>query len=245
MRARRKLWLLQLLALAAMSRPLMGQTARPAPFAGEIAEFAVRDQVRMPPKCGLLFVGSSSIKLWVGLDRDFADASPVQRGFGGSQTEHANLYFDQLVARYNPGRIVLYEGENDIDAGKPLAEIEADLLTFMRRKTEALGATPVYFIAVKPSPARWAQFDRQSTLNARVRALAAKRDDLVFVDVVPDMLDRLEGEPRPDLFIADRLHMNEHGYAIWRQRLRDALRTVPASAAPHCGDPDGRQPKAQ
>ena len=244
-RMRCKSLLLTLVALAAAPGQLTGQITPPPPFAGEIAEFAIRDQVRMPRECGLLFVGSSSIKLWVGLEQDFAGRNPVQRGFGGSQTEHVNLYFDQLVARYRPSRIVLYEGENDIDAGKSLEEIETDFLTFMRRKTEALGATPVYFIAVKPSPARWAKFARQSALNARVRALAATREDLVFVDIVSDMLDDSQGTPDPGLFIADRLHMNEHGYAIWRKRLREALRTAVVSTAPHCLDGRGRARQAQ
>lgn len=199
-----------------------------------MAEFAFRDKVRMPPQCRLLFVGSSSIRLWVGLDRDFAVFDPIQRGFGGSQTADAIRYFDQLVTRYRPARIVLYEGENDIGAGKSVDQVEKDLRTFLALKTEKLGATPVYFIAVKPSPARWQQFPLQTELNRRMQALAAERSDLVFIDIVPQMLGA-DGKPAPDIFVDDHLHMNATGYARWRAAVYAGL-LQPASTAPECTD---------
>ncbi|WP_375289808.1 GDSL-type esterase/lipase family protein [Qipengyuania sp.] len=201
-------------------------------FAGEIGEFAFRDKVLMPEPCKLLFVGSSSIRLWVGLERDFAVFEPIQRGFGGSQTEDANRYFDQLVARYKPAKIVLYEGENDINAGKSVDVVEADLREFLDLKTNALGSTPVYYIATKPSPSRWAQYEKQKALNARMKALAEARDDLVYIDIVSGMLDD-DGKPRPDIFVSDNLHMNHRGYEKWRAAVYAAL-TQPASTAPHC-----------
>lgn len=224
---------LMALALVAVPGVVSGQGGQTAPFAGEISEFAISDKVRMPAPCGVVFVGSSSIKLWVGLERDFPGLAIVQRGFGGSQTEHANRYFDELVARYRPAQIVLYEGENDLDAGKDPTTVESDLKAFMGRKREALGATPVYFISVKPSPARWSQFARQSALNAAVRSAAARTPDLVYVDIVQPMLGGAD-TPRPELFIDDSLHMNARGYAIWRDTLVKALDRAEASTAPNC-----------
>lgn len=206
------------------------------PFASEIAQFEAADAKQMPPRCATVFVGSSSIRLWPALDRDFFGMATIQRGFGGSQTEHANRHFDTLVARYQPARIVFYEGENDIDAGKSVEQVEADFLAFLRLKTRALGATPVYFVAVKPSPSRWGQYARQSALNAKVRALAETRDDLVFVDIVPDMLGPNGGSPDPSMFMDDRLHMTARGYAIWRKRLLEAFRNNAVSAAPSCSE---------
>lgn len=216
-----------------VTAPVMAQDAQPAPFAGEISEFTTRDRVRMPHPCGVVFVGSSSIKLWVGLERDFPRLNIVHRGFGGSQTEHATRYFEQLVGRYRPAKIVFYEGENDLDAGKDVATVLADLKAFMATKRAILGATPVFFISVKPSPSRWQQFARQSELNGHVRAIASEAKDLVFVDVVPRMLDK-DGRPRAELFIDDELHINAKGYAIWRDLVSDALAREPASAAPGC-----------
>ena len=212
-------------------------TPEPAPFASEIAQFDAADAAHQPPPCATLFVGSSSIRLWPGLERDFAGMVTIQRGFGGSQTEHANRYFDRLVARYRPARIVFYEGENDLDAGKSVEQVEADFLEFLRLKTASLGTTPVYFVAVKPSPSRWDQFRSQSALNARIRALASQRDDLVFVDVVRDMLGPDDGPPDVSMYMDDELHMKASGYAIWRQKILDAFRDESAAAAPHCPAP--------
>lgn len=230
--------------LAMLAGPLLASTAgalagkaEPAPFADEIAAFEKSDATSSEPRCETLFVGSSSIRLWPGLDRDFAGIATIQRGFGGSQAEDANRYFDRLVARHHPARIVFYEGENDIAAGKSPEQVEADIRAFLDLKTAALGATPVYFIAVKPSPSRWDQFSIQSALNARIRALADARVDLVYVDVVPDMLGPGSGPPDEAMFMADRLHMKTSGYAIWRKKILDAFEGEPASTAPDCPAP--------
>ena len=222
-----------LLSCLLISASASATSPPPAPFAGEINEFRVQDEVRMPEPCGLLFVGSSSIRLWVGLERDFAGFNPIQRGFGGSQTSDANHYFDQLVTKYSPARIIFYEGENDINAGEPVEQIYGDLLTFLAKKDAVLGKTPVYFVAAKPSPSRANQMAAQTSFNNKVKALAAERDDLVFVDIVTPMLDA-SGNPRAELFIGDRLHMNVKGYQIWRTQILDALNNGAASASPNC-----------
>jgi len=144
----------------------------------------------------------------------------INRGFGGSHIEYVNRWFDQIVAPYRPRAIVFYAGENDIDAGKPVERVVADFDDFMRRKTEALGKTPVYFISLKPSKLRFAEFPRQSQVNDAIRSRAAKRSDLHYIDVVTPMLEN--GTPK-DIFAADGLHMNAAGYQIWTRVVRAAL----------------------
>ena len=192
-----------------------------APFRDEVLRFAELDRTSPPPACPVLFVGSSSIRLWNSLARDMAPLPVLNRGFGGSSTRHVNAYFDRLVTPYRPRAIVLYAGENDIDAGESPAEVLAQVEYFLALKDYRLGRhVPVFYIAQKPSKLRAAQFQRQSQANGAVKALAARRGDLEFIDIVPAMLE--DGRPR-DLYVADGLHMNEAGYAIWRERVRDAL----------------------
>src|SRR3546814_16633404 len=93
----------------------------------------------------------------------------------------------------------------------------AQFVAFMHRKREVHGATPVFFISAKPSPARWQQFAAQSDLNRRIEAMADREQDLVFVNVADPML--ANGEPRADLYISDRLHMNHKGYALWKENI--------------------------
>lgn len=186
----------------------------------EVARFTAADQASPPAPCRVLFVGSSSIRVWTTLSEDMAPLPVINRGFGGSHIEHVNRWFDALVAVNQPGAIVFYAGENDVADGKTTQQVLADFAAFMKRKSVALGDTPVYFISLKPSKLRFGQLARQSEVNAAIRKLAAKRTDLQYIDVASPMLE--DGKPR-NLFAPDDLHMTRDGYAIWTRKVRAAL----------------------
>lgn len=187
----------------------------------EVAKFVEADRVAPPAPCQVLFVGSSSIVKWKDtLAADMAPMPVINRGFGGSHIEYVNRWFDQIVAPYRPRAIVFYAGENDIDAGKSVERVVADFDEFMRRKTQALGDTPVFFISLKPSKARFSQLGLQTKVNDAIRDRAGKRSDLHYIDVVSPMLDH--GKPK-DIFVSDGLHMNAAGYKIWTRVVRAVL----------------------
>ena len=207
---------LLLAATQAQANPLPAD----APFREEIARFAEMDRFQSPPACPLLFVGSSSMRLWTTLREDMAPLPVINRGFGGSTIAQANLYFDRLVAPYRPRAIVFYSGENDIDSGATPETAIASFRRFMALKDQHLGTTPVFYIAAKPSKLRLAQLPRQTALNTGIKAMAQTRPDLHFIDIVPAMMDG--GAPK-DLFVADGLHMTQTGYSIWRDKVVAAL----------------------
>ncbi|QIK77666.1 hypothetical protein G7077_00770 [Sphingomonas piscis] len=220
-----------LLIAGAATAGVAAQAPSPdAPFASEIAAFTKADRSAPAPRCATLFVGSSSIRLWQTLAFDMAPYPVVNRGFGGSTIADVNLYFDQVVAPYRPRAIFFYAGENDINAGKSPAQVVSDFAVFLRKKDSRLGRTPVIFISLKPSKARFAQLSRQSSVNAAVRRLAGQRRDLQVVDVASAMLGK-DGRPR-DIFQDDQLHMTAEGYRIWTRILRPK---VAAAAKRPCG----------
>ena len=188
----------------------------PAYFAAEIIAFTHAD-ASDGNACAALFLGSSSIRMWRGLESDMAPFAVVNRGFGGSTINDVNHYFAALVGRRAPPAIFFYAGENDIAMGQPPSNVVAAFRQFLDLKSRALGATPVYFVSLKPSPLRFEQVAAQAQVNNAIRRLARSRRDLHFVDVASAMMDH--GEPR-DIFLPDRLHMNEEGYAIWTRILR-------------------------
>jgi lysophospholipase L1-like esterase len=202
------------------------------PFAAEIAAFAAADAAAMPPACASLFVGSSSFRLWSTLAEDLAPRTVINRGFGGSQMAQLNFYFDEIVAPYAPREILIYEGDNDLWLGVTPEQLAAEVAAFMDLKTDALGATPVYFVSVKPSHLRFDQLAVQARANGLVAAMAEERDDLVYVDVASAMLDE-DGRPK-DIFILDGLHMTAEGYAIWTPIVRAALDEGAPTRAPGC-----------
>ena len=191
-----------------------------APFASEIYNFFVQDELFEPKTCRTIFTGSSSIRFWYTLDEDFPDLNPLNRGFGGSEITHAIGYFDILLSRHQPREIIFYAGENDINAGASPAEVEARFDVFMDLKTERLGDAPVYFVSVKPSFARLGELAAQAESNALIKARADARDDLIYVDVATPMMD---GEVPKQIFLSDQLHMTLDGYAIWTEALAGLL----------------------
>lgn len=216
---------LRLSALALLLAPTLAfaqaPAARPGPerFAAEIAAFAAADQATPPVKCPIVFTGSSSIRRWTTLAEDMKPLPVLNRGFGGSTVADVDYWFDKVVTPYRPRAIFFYAGDNDLAAGKTPDQVVADFRQFMALKDKAVGKTPVWFIAVKPSKLRVAQMDVQAQVNAGVRKLAGERADLTFVDVVPQMLEG--GKPK-EIFVADGLHMTPEGYAIWTGVIRPA-----------------------
>jgi hypothetical protein len=225
--------------IAARSQALSDQTAALERELGtEVERFVEADRASPPPPCQVLFVGSSSIVKWKEtLVTDMAPMPVINRGFGGSHIEYVNRWFDQIVAPYKPRTIVFYAGENDIDGGKAPDRVVADFDEFMTLKTKALGQTPVYFIALKPSKLRFAELPLQTQVNDAIRDRAAKRPDLHYIDVVGPMLEN--GKPK-DIFGPDGLHMTRQGYLIWTRVVRAALLPSTEADAARCRRTEGR-----
>ena len=181
----------------------------------EVRAFEARDAASPPPFDSILFVGSSSIRVWTDLEKAFPPHTVLNRGFGGSQMSDLLSYFDRLVTPYRPALAVVYEGDNDVAAGEPPEQIAAEFTNFVDRVAQQLPRTDLAILSVKPSPSRSQYLAATRDLNDRLRALADARG-LRYIDVFTPLLNAT-GQPRPELFQSDMLHMNASGYAIWRQ----------------------------
>jgi len=206
-----------LLAVVLLSMiPLIDARAQdPTRFEADIQAFESIDRVSPPPADPVLFVGSSSIRMWTDVAAAFPDYPVMNRGFGGSYMSDLLYYFDRVVAVYDPALILVYEGDNDLAGGKSVDVVYSEYVEFLAKVKKQLPAADVAFIAVKPSPSRLAVLEAMRQLNARLKALAENDSDLWFIDVFTPMLDGA-GQPRAELFGADMLHMNATGYALWK-----------------------------
>jgi len=211
------------------ARPAPVVALKPVPdsarFAAEINAFMREDSVTPPPPSPVLFVGSSSIRMWQSLATDFPGLPVLNRGFGGSRMDDVLRYADRLVFHYNPRAIVLYEGDNDLEDGRTPARIAGDVAEFLQRVRTAEPLTRVVCISVKPSPSRWNLADKVRATNALLQTIVAQDTMATYVDVFTPMLGA-DGRPRPELYLADSLHMTPAGYAIWRDAVAPALRGV-------------------
>lgn len=189
----------------------------------EINSLTEIDLKQTPPKDAVLFVGSSSIRSWKNLRRDFPQLNLINRGFGGSRLEDVNFYFDRIVAPYNPKTIVLYAGENDVNDGIAPEKVLADFQQFSKMVRARFPKAKLIYVSLKPSPSRWKLADKMRQTNEIVKAEIAKDKRAEFVDVWTAMLNE-KGEPKPEIFVEDKLHLNEKGYAIWREVLAKYLK---------------------
>lgn len=211
------LLLLAALVAAAPAAPAPAAADAPArtlPFEKEILAYEAADRTNPPPRGAILFIGSSSIRLWKTLAADFPRHAVINRGFGGSQIADSVRYTPRLVLPHRPRLVVLYAGGNDINAGKTPEQVLADYRAFVQGIHAALPDTRIACISIAPNPARWKQVERVRAANALLEAQTRTDPRLRFINVFPHMLGP-DGLPQPDIFVQDRLHMNAAGYQIW------------------------------
>ena len=198
------------------------QPHTPRQFQAEIDSITADDTAHPPPADAVLFVGSSSIRLWTTLAEDFRGVPTINRGFGGSFIADSTFYADRIVVPYRPRLIVMYAGDNDIAEGRSAQQVIDDFKAFVVRVRRDLPDVAIAWLSIKPSVARAALWPQMRTVNRAIARWAQTHEGVTFVDVATKMLDA-HGKPRPELLREDGLHMLAAGYAIWIEALKPVL----------------------
>jgi lysophospholipase L1-like esterase len=198
------------------------QTNPHARWEKEIAAFEAADKKQFPAKGGVLFIGSSSIRMWRTLAADFPNHHVLNRGFGGSQIADSVHFAERIVFPYEPKMIVFFAGGNDIAAKKEAEQVFADFKAFVEKVHAKLPDTKIAYISIPGAPVRCNQVEKIKRANALVEALTREKPNLAFINIFPLMLDE-NGKPREELYLKDRLHMNADGYAIWKKAVEPFL----------------------
>lgn len=165
-----------------------------------------------------VFTGSSSVRMWADLATDFPNHKVVNAGFGGSQAVDLLHYVDELVLAYRPKYVFIYEGDNDISAGKDTEVIMETLNLIVTEIKLKLPETEVILIGAKPSISRWELADKYKNLNTEMVKYSAVTERVQYADVWTGMLGP-DKKPLTDIFLADNLHMNRKGYEIWAKEI--------------------------
>jgi lysophospholipase L1-like esterase len=209
-----------LLAIPAQTQSQDGPN--PSRWEAEIRAFEAADASDPPARGGIIFTGSSGIRLWTTLKEDFAGLPVENRGFGGSMLPEVTAFLDRIVIPQKPALVVIYCGGNDINAGRSAEQVTSDFKALVAALHDALPLTRIAYISIAPNPARWAQVDTVRRANRQIAEYIESDSRLAFIDVFPRMLGP-DGKPRPDIFREDGLHMNAAGYAIWTEVIRPYL----------------------
>lgn len=169
----------------------------------------------------IVFTGSSSVRLWKDLEERFPKHQILNTGFGGSTTSDLFMFLEELVIYYQPEKVFIYEGDNDISAKESKRNIMKQMMQVVERIRTKSPNSDIIFISPKPSISRWKLKGKYKRLNKSMQKWAEKDGNLVFVNVWDIMLNGRK--VNESLFIEDGLHMNSTGYDLWYQQIKPYL----------------------
>lgn len=236
------------------------ETSRPAGDAAvtrwepDVAALEALDEREDDPRDAILFIGSSSIRLWNSIAMDMAPWPVVRRGYGGARYRDLCHFTPRLVARHDPRAIVVFSA-NDISQPEdvpPIDDVLLDVRATLAGIRDRHPRVPVLFVAVTPTESRWLLWPEISRLNAALEALCAGEHETFFIATAERFLDTDTGRPDATLFRDDRLHLSPAGYAVWAETIGAALEAVlgevavpaapmPTPASPHRVTPSHRR----
>ncbi len=184
------------------------------PFEQEVRKLSAQlDSLGWNPGTTVV-TGSSTIRMWRSLPEISGREVVLNTGFGGSKAADLERYLFPLVLKFDPKRVFIYEGDNDLWAGVAPEEILASLDRIVTRIQLAVPNAKIYLIGAKPSPSRWAKKDLYQSFNQQLEKYSQRKEGVSFIDTWATLTDSA-GNARPELYIKDQLHLNEDGYILW------------------------------
>ena len=196
-------------------------------YAADVEELAAKAAADPRKDIDVLFFGSSSIRLWNGLEEMMTPLSVVNRGYGGATVRDILVNYDKLMAHYNPKAFVVF-CDNDICGNEVDLTVSGVLdhyrLLFNRLDQDYPGV-PVFFLSWKYSGLRAFMRDTQKLVNDVMADYASSSEQVTFVDVNTTLLQP-DGDINQSLFESDNLHINRDGYLLWTSVLKPQLLEV-------------------
>ena len=196
-------------------------------YAADVEELAAKAAADQRKDIDVVFFGSSSIRLWNGLEEMMAPLSVVNRGYGGATVRDILVNYDKLMAHYSPKAFVVF-CDNDICGNEVDLTVSGVLdhyrLLFNRLDQDYPGV-PVFFLSWKYSGLRAFMRDTQKLVNDVMADYASSSNQVTFVDVNATLLQP-DGDINQSLFESDNLHINRDGYLLWTSVLKPLLLEV-------------------
>jgi lysophospholipase L1-like esterase len=193
----------------------------------DIRQFEQLDRIETYPPNSILFVGSSSIRMWSALAQDMSPYPVIQRGYGGARLSDLAVYAERIIYPHQFRAIVMFiandiSGSEEDKSPREVVRLYKYVLKTIRKKYPD---TPVFWIAITPTASRWSVWPQIIEVNKLVQGACVKDKNAHFITTDFAFLDA-SGLPREELFLPDKLHLNAGGYALWTQLIRKELDKV-------------------
>lgn len=227
-----------LLVLALLSQ-VAGQAntqrkAEPGPERWEKAIQALEqlDKKEDHPSDAILFLGSSSVRRWETIAEDMAPYPVIRRGYGGAKYSDLRVYAKRLTHPHEVRAIAIFVG-NDV-SGRPTDRtpqaVSQDVRAIIGDIRSKFTDTPIFFIAVTPTASRSRVWQKTQGVNAAIAEICSDLDYVHWIGTAAYYLND-QGQPRNELFVGDRLHLNEEGYDLWAKIIKRRLNRVLGESA--------------
>lgn len=193
----------------------------------EIQKFEQLDKSESYSKDAVLFAGSSSIRLWTTLGEDMSPYPVIQRGYGGAKLSDFAVYSDRIFAPHQCRAIVIFIA-NDItgsETDKSPKEVGTLFKYVLKTIRKTHPDTPVFWIAVTPTAARWGAWNEIQKANGMIKEICDNNRNTFFIRTDFAFLNS-DGNPKTELFVDDKLHLNSQGYAVWTEIVKKELEKV-------------------
>lgn len=191
-------------------------------FERNVQAYEAADRTNPPPQNAILLVGDSQFFRWKTLAEDLPDFTIINRGIDSFETSDLVYFADRLVLPYHPRLLVLHIGGNDVHNGKSPAQVLTDFKSFVAKTHEHFPTMLIIFSSLTPGPGRWEEAPRRKETNRLIEEYIATQPNLLFLDLWHPMLTA-DGQPREDLWVADRVHPNHAGYLLRVKLMRPLL----------------------
>ena len=173
----------------------------------------------------ILFIGSSSVRLWDSVSSDMLPYQAIARGYGGAKLSDFVYYSNRIVRPHQAGAIALFIA-NDI-TGDEVNDISPDRVLSLFKLTvkqirKSHPDVPVFWIEVTPTPSRWKSWPQISKANKLISDYCETKENLFFLQTSHKFLND-KGLPDTSLFLSDMLHLNREGYQLWSECIKDGL----------------------
>lgn len=193
----------------------------------EIQKLEQLDKQEADPDHAILFTGSSSIRRWTDMPKHMHPWATIRRGYGGARFSDLGVFIHRIVDPHEFDALVIFVG-NDISGSERDKEPEEVLRLYqfiVSQVREKHALQPIFCIGVTPTSSRFDVWEQINQANQLIKEYSEATDNLYFIDTAQHYLDK-QGKPRDELFVKDRLHLNEDGYLLWAKIIKGALSEV-------------------
>lgn len=194
----------------------------------EIRNLEALDRKSQDPVDAVLFLGSSSIRLWDSIDEDMTPYPTIRRGYGGARYRDLRHFVARLVAAHQPRAIVIFVA-NDItspEISPDPEQVMIDIRATQAKIRERLPEVPIFYVAITPTESRWSAWPTVQRLNGMIEEMCRESSTTFFIPTARHFLDPTSGRPVPNLFRVDHLHLSPAGYKVWADVIRSSLDEV-------------------